>query len=124
MFSTFHCLKYVFLALQIDTLLACGGLSKNPLFLQEHVDIVGLSLSLSHMHTLFPYTQLSSLLPMGDICFTVLEIYCLFSVFFSSLDILVLHQTGSYSQTVSSVYSTGVKYFYHYIIAVQSATKA
>ncbi|XP_002275685.2 uncharacterized protein LOC100253052 isoform X2 [Vitis vinifera] len=26
---------------QIDTLLACGGLAKNPLFLQEHADIVG-----------------------------------------------------------------------------------
>ncbi|RVW29823.1 FGGY carbohydrate kinase domain-containing protein [Vitis vinifera] len=25
----------------IDTLLACGGLAKNPLFLQEHADIVG-----------------------------------------------------------------------------------
>jgi FGGY-family pentulose kinase len=26
---------------KIDTLLACGGLSKNPLFIQEHADIVG-----------------------------------------------------------------------------------
>ena len=51
MFSFFYCSKYVFLALQIDTLLACGGLAKNPLFLQEHADIVGLSLSLSLSHT-------------------------------------------------------------------------
>lgn len=27
--------------LQIDTLLACGGLSKNSLFIQEHADITG-----------------------------------------------------------------------------------
>ncbi|KAF8033581.1 hypothetical protein BT93_C0006 [Corymbia citriodora subsp. variegata] len=26
---------------RIDTLLACGGLAKNPLFLQEHADIIG-----------------------------------------------------------------------------------
>ncbi|KAK8501259.1 hypothetical protein V6N11_057345 [Hibiscus sabdariffa] len=26
---------------KIDTLLACGGLSKNPLFIQEHADIIG-----------------------------------------------------------------------------------
>lgn len=51
MFSFFYCSKYVFLALQIDTLLACGGLAKNPLFLQEHADIVGLSLFLSLSHT-------------------------------------------------------------------------
>lgn len=31
---------------QIDTLLACGGLAKNRLFVQEHADIIGLSLSL------------------------------------------------------------------------------
>lgn len=29
--------------LQIDTLLACGGLAKNPLFLQQHADIIGIS---------------------------------------------------------------------------------
>lgn len=28
-------------ALQIDVLLACGGLSKNSLFIQEHADIIG-----------------------------------------------------------------------------------
>ncbi|GMP36445.1 hypothetical protein CsSME_00008575 [Camellia sinensis var. sinensis] len=32
---------------KIDTLLACGGLAKNPVFIQEHADIIGLSLSLS-----------------------------------------------------------------------------
>lgn len=26
---------------QIDTLLACGGLSKNKLYIQEHANIVG-----------------------------------------------------------------------------------
>lgn len=31
-----------FLHLQIDTLLACGGLAKNPLFLQQHADIIGI----------------------------------------------------------------------------------
>lgn len=32
---------------QIDTLLACGGLAKNPVFIQEHADITGLSLPVS-----------------------------------------------------------------------------
>ena len=71
MFSFFYCSKYVFLALQIDTLLACGGLAKNPLFLQEHADIVGLSLSLSLFlthactHTHNGYTLLTVKLHMG-----------------------------------------------------------
>jgi ribulose kinase len=30
---------------QIDTLLACGGLSKNKVFIQEHANIVGMSLT-------------------------------------------------------------------------------
>ncbi|KAJ0090727.1 hypothetical protein Patl1_14334 [Pistacia atlantica] len=30
----------------IDTLLACGGLAKNPLFLQQHADIIGCSIIL------------------------------------------------------------------------------
>ncbi|KAL2932543.1 FGGY carbohydrate kinase domain-containing protein [Bienertia sinuspersici] len=30
---------------KIDTLLACGGLAKNPLYIQEHADITGLFLS-------------------------------------------------------------------------------
>lgn len=34
------------LPLQIDTILACGGLAKNPLFIQEHADILGFYLSL------------------------------------------------------------------------------
>ncbi|KAJ0984228.1 hypothetical protein J5N97_002584 [Dioscorea zingiberensis] len=31
---------------KIDTLLACGGLAKNPLYIQEHADIVGCSIIL------------------------------------------------------------------------------
>ncbi|XP_008789677.2 FGGY carbohydrate kinase domain-containing protein isoform X2 [Phoenix dactylifera] len=31
---------------KIDTLLACGGLAKNPLYIQEHADIVGLPIIL------------------------------------------------------------------------------
>lgn len=38
----------LFLFVQIDTLLACGGLAKNRLFVQEHADITGLLISLSH----------------------------------------------------------------------------
>ena len=37
----------VSMAMQIDTLLACGGLAKNPVYIQEHADIVGISLHLS-----------------------------------------------------------------------------
>ncbi|KAK3018276.1 hypothetical protein RJ639_003104 [Escallonia herrerae] len=33
-----HCNSY---GHKIDTLLACGGLAKNPLFVQEHADIIG-----------------------------------------------------------------------------------
>lgn len=32
--------------LQIDTVLACGGLAKNQLYIQEHADIIGKSLIL------------------------------------------------------------------------------
>ena len=35
----------LFLSFQIDTILACGGLVKNSLFIQEHADIIGLSFS-------------------------------------------------------------------------------
>ena len=48
-YSSDTCLTFslfLFLPLQIDTILACGGLAKNPLFIQEHADIIGLSLSL------------------------------------------------------------------------------
>lgn len=31
--------------MQINTLLACGGLAKNALYIQEHADITGKSLS-------------------------------------------------------------------------------
>ena len=32
----------IFLFSQIHTLLACGGLSKNPIYIQEHADIIGM----------------------------------------------------------------------------------
>lgn len=36
-----YCSLFLFLFQQIDTLLACGGLAKNSLFIQEHADIIG-----------------------------------------------------------------------------------
>lgn len=42
-------LMIILLISQINTLLACGGLSKNALYIQEHADIIGFSLSLSHI---------------------------------------------------------------------------
>jgi hypothetical protein len=36
--------------MQINALLACGGLAKNKLYIQEHADITGKSLSPKHIY--------------------------------------------------------------------------
>lgn len=58
---------------QIDTLFASGGLSKNSLFIQEHADIIGLSLSPSlsllnpSLFHAYPVEVVLTRLPMGQI---------------------------------------------------------
>ena len=63
---------------QIDTLLACGGLTKNPLFIQEHADITGATLSLSHGYR---YDYLTSLYHF--ICQTLIVSLVISSLLFS-----------------------------------------
>lgn len=80
------------LRLQIDTILACGGLAKNLIFIQEHADIIGPSVS-----PFTPYVSVCLRIRPFFNTFSFSSFYSLFGHLFMYIHVFIFFLMGRFS---------------------------